>query len=108
MGSYVLFESQDPLESAQVPSHYELAAALKKAGNQVTMFLVQNGVLGARRALRSQGVPGLVEAGVEVLADDFSLRERGISASRLSPGVKVATIDDALDQFAAGRKALWL
>jgi predicted peroxiredoxin len=108
MESYLLFESQDPLESAQVPRHYELAAALKKAGNQVTLFLVQNGVLGARRALRSEAVLGLVAAGVEVLADDFSLRERGVNASRLSPGVKVATIDDALDQFAAGRKALWL
>jgi len=108
MESYLLFESQEPLESAQVPGHYELAAALKAAGNRVTMFLVQNGVLAARHALRSEGVPRLVAAGVEVLADDFSLRERGISASRLSSGVRVATIEDALDQFAAGRKTLWL
>ena len=108
MESYLLFESQDPLESAQVPRHYELAAALKAEGNRVTMFLVQNGVFAARRSLRSEGVLQLLAAGIEVLADDFSLKERGIGPSRLSPGIKVASIDDALDQFAAGRKALWL
>lgn|SRR5262244_543857 len=108
MANYLLFESQEPLESAQVSSHYELATALKKAGNQVALFLVQNGVLAARRGFRSEEVPRLIAAGVEVLADDFSLKERGISRSGLSPGIKVASIEDALDQFAAGRRTLWL
>jgi predicted peroxiredoxin len=108
MGSYLLFESQEPFESAEVPRHYELAAGLKAQGNQVTLFLVQNGVLATRRSVRPDGVARLVEAGVEVLADDFSLKERGIAASRLATGVKVASLDAALDQFAEGRKALWL
>jgi len=108
MDSYLLFESQGPLESAQVPLHYELAAGLKKAGNKVTVFLVQNGVTAARRGLRTDAVARVVEAGVEVLADDFSLRECGIPPSRLAAGVKVANLDMAMDQLAEGRKALWL
>ncbi len=108
MASYLLFESQDPTESAQVPHHYELAAGLKAQRNEVTLFLVQNGVTAARRSLRSDALARLIGSGVEVLADDFSLRERGIVASRLVSGVKVVTLDDALDQFAEGRRALWL
>jgi len=108
MESYLLFESQEPLECAQVPRHYALAAGLKKEGNRVTLFLVQNGVAAARRSLRSDALSQLIDAGVEVLADDFSLRERGMSPLRLTAGVKMATIAEALDQFAEGRKALWL
>jgi predicted peroxiredoxin len=107
MASYLLFESQEPFQSAEVPRHYELAAGLKAQGNQVTLFLVQNGVTAARRSVQSDALARLVEKGVEVLADDFSLRERGIAPSRLATGVKVAPLDDAVDQLAEGRKALW-
>ena len=108
MASYLLFESQEPFESAEVPHHYGLAAGLRAQGNEVTLFLVQNGVLAARRSARSEALSRLAQSGVEVLADDFSLRERGLTASRLAAGVKVAALDAALDQLAGGRKALWL
>ena len=108
MDSYLLFESQGAFESAQVPLHYQLAAGLKKAGNKVTVFLVQNGVTAARRGLSTDALARLIEAGVEVLADEFSLRECGIPSSRLAAGVKVANLDVAMDQFAEGRKALWM
>jgi len=44
---------------------------------------------------------------VQVLADEFSLRERGITAGRLVEGVKAAPLDVVIDQLAEGRKALW-
>ena len=53
-------------------------------------------------------VRDFIEAGVEVLADEFSLRECGIPSSRLAAGVKVANLDVAMDQLAEGRKALWM
>jgi sulfur relay (sulfurtransferase) complex TusBCD TusD component (DsrE family) len=105
--SYLLFESQEPFESAEVPRHYELAAHLKRHGNQVTLFLVQNGVTAARRSARSDALAHLVDAGVEILADNFSLKERGIAVSHLAAGVKAATLDDAVGQFADGRRTLW-
>jgi predicted peroxiredoxin len=37
------------------------------------------------------------EAGVTVLADDFSLRERGIEAGDLRAGVRPASIDTLVD-----------
>ena len=49
----------------------------------------------------------VADAGVQVLADDFSLRERGIVAQRLVSGVKPSPLDVVIDQLAEGRKVLW-
>jgi predicted peroxiredoxin len=107
MDSYLFIESRDPFESRDVADHYDLAAALARDGQRVTLFLVQNGVLAARGTARSDALRAVTDAGVEVLADDFSLRERGIRADRLLPGVRAAALDVVIDQLAEGRKALW-
>lgn len=107
MSKYLFIESRDPYESAEVPAYYELAAGLAKEGATVTVFLVQNGVLGARKGEKGELLAKLAAAGVEVLADDFSLRERAIPAGRLVAGVKPAPIDTVVDQLEDGRKALW-
>jgi len=107
MDRYLFIESLDPFESNDVGHCYDLAAGLAREGNQVTFFLVQNGVLAARRSARAPGLRALVEQGIEVLADEFSLRERGIPRDRLAPGVRPAPLDVIVDQLAEGRKALW-
>jgi predicted peroxiredoxin len=107
MSKYLLIESRDPFDSNDVASYYALAEGLAKDGNTVTLFLVQNGVLPARQSARSGALTGLAKAGVEVLADEFSLRERGITGERLADGVKLAPLDIVIDQLAEGRKALW-
>jgi sulfur relay (sulfurtransferase) complex TusBCD TusD component (DsrE family) len=104
---YLLIESRDPFESNDCKDFYELAASLAKEGKEVTLFLVQNGVLPARRSAQSQALTGLRKAGVKVLADDFSLRERGITAARLAEGVEETSLDVVVDQLAEGRKAIW-
>lgn len=107
MGKYLLIASRDPFESRDSDQFQELAAGLAKEGNTVTLFLVQNGVLAARRSTRSEALAKLAGAGVEVLADEFSLRERGIGRDRLVNGVKAAPLDVVVDQLAEGRKAIW-
>jgi predicted peroxiredoxin len=107
MAKYLLIESRDPFDSNEVERYQTLATNLVKEGNQVTMFLVENGVFPARPGTRSEGLARLAKAGVEVLADEFSLRERGIAAGRLTEGVKAAPLDVVIDQLAAGRKAMW-
>ena len=68
---------------------------------------MQNGGLPARRSALSEPLEAAAKAGVEVLADDFSLRERGINGDRLVPGIKAAPLETVIDQLAEGRKALW-
>jgi predicted peroxiredoxin len=107
MGSYLLVESRDPFEAADVPYYYDLAADLARKGHVVTLFLVQNGVLPVRAGSRSDLVSRLAGVGVQVLADDFSLRERGIAPNRLAKGVEVAPLERVIDLLGEGRKALW-
>jgi predicted peroxiredoxin len=107
MSKYLLIESRDPFESNDVASICELASGLAKDQHEVTLFLVQNGVLVARKSAKSAALSAAAEAGVRVLADEFSLRERGITQDRLMPGVKAAPLDVVVDQLAEGRKAMW-
>lgn len=108
MTNYLIFESRDPFESAEVPHHWELAERLAQDGATVTFFLVQNGVLAARRSLAARGVARLREVGVRVLADAFSLRERAIRTSGLAPGVAVAELDEAVEALISGCRTFWL
>lgn len=107
MGLYLLIESLDPFESNDTAQYYELAANLAHARNGVTLFLVQNGALAARRSPRAAALGRLAEQGVEVLVDEFSLRERGIPRDDLAPGVRAAPLDVVIDRLAEGWKALW-
>ncbi len=107
MADYLLIESRDPFDSNDVGQFYDLASNLAKGGNQVTLFLVQNGVLPARQCVHSEALSAVAGAGVDVLADSFSLDERGIATGNLVAGVSAAELDVVVDQLAEGRKAIW-
>jgi predicted peroxiredoxin len=106
MAKYLLIESRDCFESSD-QSYWQMASDLQKAGNEVTLFLVQNGVLPARRGPKSAELTTLSEAGVTIMADEFSLRERGIDSSRLSEVVQASPLDLVIDQMAEGTKTIW-
>ena len=74
MAKYTLIASRDPFESTEATHYFQLAGDLQKAGNEVTLFLVQNGVFAVRKSSVSRTVAGLTATGVAVLADAFSLR----------------------------------
>ena len=107
MRGYLLIESRDPFESAGVARTCELAIQLRAAGHDVSLFLVQNGVLAVRSGARCAELDKVLGSKIEVLADDFSLRERGIAAASLSGGVKAAPIDSVIERMTAGWNAIW-
>src|SRR5688572_786644 len=107
MSKYVLIQSKSPWESGDVAQFYSLASELGQGGNDVTLFLVQNGVMAARPGAKDAAFDQLLGGKVRVLADDFSLRERAIEAGALKQGVKPSQIDELVDLLAAGAKALW-
>jgi len=63
--------------------------------------------MAARTGAQDTAFDQLLGANVRVLADDFSLRERGIEAAALKRGVAPGPIDEVVDLLAAGAKALW-
>ena len=106
MSKYVFIESRDPFESRDTQFVEETAIAVKERGHDVTVFLVQNGVLAARESVRR--LERLADAGVTLLADDLSLRERGIKAEELAPGVRESGIDALVDALVQeNTKAMW-
>jgi hypothetical protein len=107
MAKYLLIESRDPFESNDVANMRELAKGLAGDGNKVAVFLVQNGVLPARFGAKAEGLTKLMAAGIEVCADDFSLRERAITPESLQRGVLPAPIGLVVDRMSDGWKVIW-
>jgi predicted peroxiredoxin len=106
MSQYVFIESRDPFESRDTEFVEQTALAIKERGHTVTVFLVQNGVFAARD--NTGQLRRLTQAGVILLADDFSLRERGIKTEELAQGIAEAGIDRLVDAIAqAQTKAIW-
>jgi predicted peroxiredoxin len=105
MAKYLMIESRDPLESTAVGEFADLARDLQAAGTDVTLYLVQNGVFAARKGFQGGRLPS---AGVAVLADDFSLRQRGIGPEEVVEGVRPSEIGALVDLLAEpGVRALW-
>jgi sulfur transfer complex TusBCD TusB component (DsrH family) len=108
MATYLLIESRDPYEHGDVAYFYDLAHGLVREGHQVVLYLVQNGVFAARRSPRAARLGDIARAGVRVLADDLSLRERGIGAEALAGSVKASSIDLVVDLLAdRATRAMW-
>jgi len=107
LSNYVFIESKDPFDSADT-NISETAVALRKKGHTVTVFLVENGVLGARKQAAKSQVPSIVESGVTVLADDFSLQKRGISMDECAAGLQAVTMIHLIDLIVQeNTKAVW-
>ena len=105
MAEYLLIESRDPFESNEVGYYYGLAHGLLEAGNKVTLLLIQNAVFAARPSAQIPQLRLLVGSSVKILADDFSLQERGIT--KLLDGVQIAPIGIVVDHLEAGHRTLW-
>lgn len=108
MTNYVFIESRDPFESRDTRFVVDTATALKQRDNEVTVFLVQNGVLACRKNATGSHLPQLAKAGITLLADEFSLCERGIQPPEMTAGVQPSTIDALVDLLAhENTKAIW-
>jgi hypothetical protein len=107
MSSYLLLGSRDPFASRDADFVFDLAVQLKAAGNDVTLLLLENGVLAARAEAKSPGLDAAIAAGVAVKADEFALRERGIGDARLRAKVEKSALDLVIDCMAEGHKTIW-
>ena len=108
MTNYVFIESRDPFVSRDTRFVEETAISLRKRGHEVTVFLVQNAVLAARQGARDSCIACMVEAGVNLLADDFSLCERGIQPTEVCTGVRPSEIDVLVDAITQeNTRAIW-
>ena len=105
MSKYLIVESRDPFEFPDVRQLNGLAGELQGAGHDVTVYLLQNGVMAARAGAKGDGLAG---GGVTMLADDYSLTERGIGTDGLAAGVAISNMDALVDLLMDGSpKIMW-
>ena len=105
--SYVLIETRDPFESAEVEGMLDLAGRLSHTSD-VSVYLVENGVQSLRAA--SSAAPAITSLSerVTILADEFSLRQRAIGVGDLVAGVAPVSIDRLVELISTnGCKAMW-
>lgn len=107
MAKYLLIESRDPFDSSDSQYFSEIVDGIASRGNEVVLFLIQNGVLPARKGSKySETISKLLNNKVKVLADGYSVRERAVT--KLVDGVEVAEIDRFTDLLLEpGTKAIW-
>jgi predicted peroxiredoxin len=106
MDGYLLIESRDLL-GADGDGCLSLAVQLHAAGRPVAVFLVQDGVAVVRRGAPQLAVLAALRAGVRLYADEFSLRERGISADQRDDRIEPVPIDFVIQRLADGDRVLW-
>ena len=93
---------------AELQAIYDRFVRLVQEGARVTVFLVEDGVLSARRGPHAESLALATAAGVEVLADRRSLGDRGLRASKLVAGVRTTDLDALVNRVADGERATWL
>jgi predicted peroxiredoxin len=109
VSSYLLIGSRDVFEYGDAAYLYDQAKGLADAGNDVTMFLVQNAVLMARKGVDKSPIPKVLgQKRIKVLADEFCLKERAIGKDAILQGIQVSNVDALVDMLAQdGVKAVW-
>lgn len=98
------------LISGRVPWPLELASAWRRAGDDVSVVLLDAAVTAARGSSADAGiVRAAIDAGVTISAEAGALRRRGITEAALADGVKVCDYDEVADSITEGaERVVWL
>lgn len=107
MSRYLFIQNQDPFTEVRTSVQFDLATQLANSGKTVTLLLVQNGVTAARKGAICPQFDRLLDSGVNLFADSFSLRQREIIPEQIKSGVKTAQISMVVDALLAGDKVIW-
>lgn len=107
MSRYLLIESRDPFESSDCDTYAELIQGIADRGNETTLFLVQNGVLAAKKGSKCNAkIAELLKKKVQVVADRFSLKERAVH--QLMEGVETVDLGKIVTGFMEQKtKVIW-
>jgi sulfur relay (sulfurtransferase) complex TusBCD TusD component (DsrE family) len=108
MSRYLLIETKGPLEGGEYS--FDLGKQLREDRHDVTIYLLQDAVFAARRKFQ-RGEALVSEArrhDLKLMADEISLRQRGVTGERLSPDVQRSTMPELVDLLMErSDKAIW-
>jgi sulfur relay protein TusB/DsrH len=107
MARYLIVDSRDLTEYTSGRYIQKVVGKLKESGNDVTLFLIENGVIAARKGGEiGKNLSDLSKQGAKIMADDISCKARGIA--QLADGVNQGNVDQLADLIAEGSdKIIW-
>lgn len=107
MAKYLIVNSRDLQEYTSGEYIQNLAGKLQQKGNEITLFLIENGVLSARKGNEvGKNLTALTKQGTKVMAEDVACRARGIT--EMGEGITQANIDQLADLVIEGStKIIW-
>jgi sulfur relay protein TusB/DsrH len=107
MARYLIVDSRDLTEYTSGKYIQKVAGKLKEDGNEVTLFLIENGVIAARKGGEiGKNLTDLSKRGATILADDVSCKARGVA--QLADGITQANVDQLADLITEGSdKVIW-
>ena len=107
MSKFLIVESRDLMEYGESDFALNLARQLKKSGHESTLFLIENGALSARKgSAASTKLTALSKEGVKILAEDLSLKMRGVKEK--SEGISESNMDTLAELILNGTdKVIW-
>lgn len=101
MKRYLIIGSRDLTEYVNGKYLTLMAETLREKGDEVTLFLIENGVVAARGGSKAGKVlNSLSDLGARVLAEDVSCRARGITC--LASGISLSSLDVLADSISEG------
>lgn len=111
----LIISSKDPYTFKEAQIALDMADQLADLGAQVTVYLIEDGVLAVRAGQMpkngvsvEQRIKSLRNRGVNVLAEDLSLKARGITDDKAVEGVKVSNLDEFVDiLMERSNKVIW-
>ena len=107
MSKFLIVGSRDLMEYKESDFALNMASQLKKKGHETTLFLIENGALSARKDSEPAArLTALSKEGVNVLAEDLSLKMRGVKER--AEGVSESNMDALAELILNGSdKVIW-
>ncbi|MGP3990908.1 hypothetical protein [Streptomyces sp. 3N207] len=107
MNEFLLIESSGPQFGSGAERFVGDACRLLREGADVTLLLIEDGVVGSVPAL-TPGVEDCLRLGGELWADAFSLHQRGVAPEDVVSGARVVEMEDVAERLLrAGVQAVW-
>lgn len=96
MTKLLMILSKDPYTTETPDLVLDIGLNAKEKGNDVALYLVEDGVTAARRSEFGDKLAAVQEKGIKIFADDSAVLSRGISEKMIG-GVEVKEISTLLD-----------
>lgn len=106
MTSLLLVLSKDPYTTETPDLVLDIGLNAREKGNDVTLYLVEDGITAARKSEFGNKLTDAQEKGIKIYADDKAMLSRSL-VNKLISGVEIKEIGTLLDFIMDSDKVAW-